>query len=160
MIGIAAPQKERLGWNLKAIAAAEKASDDHARNWLGSLLNNIGWSLFDEERYDEALDTFQKALAFREEKGTAEPIRIARWCVAKTLRVMGRIDEGLAIQRELEADPDHDAFVEEEIAECLYTLGQSDDAKPYFKIAYEGLSQMRWVAEDTERIERLLKLSE
>jgi tetratricopeptide (TPR) repeat protein len=49
MLGIAAPQKDQLTWNLKAIEAAQE-SDEKGRGWLASLYNNTGWSLFDEQR--------------------------------------------------------------------------------------------------------------
>lgn len=159
MLGIAAPPEERLEWNLIAIAYAEKSSDDRARNWLGSLYNNTGWTLFDEKRYEEALDLFQKALAHREQQGQEREIRVARWCVAKTLRVSGRVKEALAIQRELESTGETDGFNEEEIAECLLALGEIEASKPYFQRAYERLSQIDWVAQDQARLERLKSLS-
>ena len=160
MLGIAAPPAERLDWNLKAIAFTEQSSQARARNWLGSLYNNTAWTHFDEECYDEALDLFEKALIFRQEQGKQAEIDIARWCVAKTLRVMGRVDEALVIQRALESKGNDDGFTEEEIAECLYALGEVDAARPYFQTAYKTLSQIDWVAEDTTRIERLRILSQ
>lgn len=160
MLGIAAPPAERLDWNLKAIAFTEQSSQARARKWLGSLYNNTAWTLFDEERYDEALDLFKKALAFRQEQDKQPEIDIARWSVAKTLRVTGRVDEALAIQRTLEAEGSSDGFTNEEIAECLYALGQVDAARPYFQTAYEMLSQIDWVAEDAARVERLKILSQ
>jgi tetratricopeptide (TPR) repeat protein len=109
---------------------------------------------------EEALELFQKALAFREEQGQEAEARIARWCVAKTLRVMGRVAEALKILRELEAGGDSEGFTEEEIAECLYALGEVEEARGYFKSAYEKLAQIDWVAEDTGRIGRLKALAE
>jgi tetratricopeptide (TPR) repeat protein len=159
MLGIAASPEERLEWNLTAIAYAEKSSDERARNWLGSLYNNTGWTMFDEKRYKEALDLFQKALAHREQQGQEREIRVARWCVAKTLRVSGRVEEALAIQRELESTGESDGFTEEEIAECLLALGEAEASKPYFQRAYEKLSQIDWVAEDQARMEHLKSLS-
>lgn len=158
MLGIAAPQAEQLDWNQRAIAFAERSPHERAKRWLASLYNNTGWSLFDERRYDEALDLFQKALVLRQQQGDAEAIRIARWCVAKMLRVLGRVEEGLAIQRELEQAGGSDGFVEEEIAECLHALGKPDDARPYFRTAYEKLSQTDGMAADTARLERLKAL--
>jgi len=160
MLGIAAPDGERLDWNVKAITYAERSSQDRARKWLGSLYNNTGWTLFDEERYAEALELFLKAQAFREEQGQEEEARIARWCVAKTLRVLGRVDEALEILRGLEAAGDSEGFTEEEIAECLYALGKVDEARDYFKTAYEKLAQIDWMAEDQGRIARLKALAE
>lgn len=160
MLGIAADTAEkRRDWNLKAIAYAEDSDDEKANGWLASLYNNTAWGLFDEEKYEEALDLFQKAQVLREERGDPDTIGIARWCVAKTLRVMGRVEEALVIQRELEADGKRDGFTVEEIAECLLALGQEEAARFYFKEAYELLSEIYWVAEDTERMDRIKSLA-
>lgn len=160
MLGIAAETaEERMDWNLKAIDYAEDSEDEKANGWLASLYNNTAWGLFDEEKYEEALDLFKKAQTLREEQGDAYTINIARWSVAKTLRVMGRAEEALAIQRDLEGESEPDGFIEEEIAECLYALEKTAAAQPYFKLAYDLLSQIDWVAEDTDRIERLKSLA-
>jgi tetratricopeptide (TPR) repeat protein len=123
MLGIAAPQKDRLTWNLKAIETAQE-SDEKGRGWLASLYNNTGWSLFDEQRYAEALDLFQKAVPLREQQGKAEETRIAKWSVAKVLRVMGRVEEALVMQRGLVASEPDDGFINEELGECLLALGR------------------------------------
>lgn len=153
MLGIAAAAKDRLAWNLKAIAAAEQ-SDEKGKGWLASLYNNTGWSLFDEGRYAEALDLFDRAVGLREQQGDHEALRIAHWCVARTLRALGRVSEALAIQRQLETGP-QDGFVSEELAECLLALGRPTEAAPYFAKAHAELSQLDWVAEDSARMERL-----
>lgn len=147
-----------LEWNAQAIQQAEETSDARAHGWLGSLYNNMGWSLFDAGRYPEALDIFERALEFREEHGRPREIQIARWCVARTLRQMGRVAAALEIQRELEAAGESDGFVEEEIAECLLLLDQQPEAQIYFQRAYASLVQIDWVAEDTARLERLKAL--
>ncbi len=158
MLGIAAPQpEERLAWNQKAIAAAE-LSDDRGRGWLASLYNNTGWAFFEHGRYAEALDLFHRAIGLREQQGNAEALRIAHWCVARTLRALGRVSEALVIQRNLEAGP-QDGFVYEELAECLYALGQVGQARPYFRKALELLSTMDWIASDTARMQRLRHLA-
>ncbi len=158
MLGIATPQKDRLTWNLKAIEAAQ-ISDEKGRGWLASLYNNTGWSLFNEQRYGEALDLFQKAVPLRELQGKAEETRIAKWCVAKVLRVMGRGEEALDMQRVLAAESE-DGFINEELGECLLALGRAAEAKPYFVKAYASFSQIDWVAEDGARIQRLQELAE
>ena len=160
MLGIAAPPKERLDWNLKAIEYAENSSQTRTKQWLGSLYNNTAWTLFDETRYTEALDLFEKAQAMREQQGQPKEFGIARWCVAKTLRMLGRVEEALAIQRELEKDGKSDGFTEEEIAECLHALGKHKEARLYFETAYARLSQIDWAAEDIQRMERIRSLSQ
>ncbi|MBZ0304515.1 MAG: tetratricopeptide repeat protein, partial [Anaerolineae bacterium] len=74
----------------------------------------MGWTYHDQGNYEKALEMFQQALIFRE--GNPRQIQIARWCIARTLRSLNRVEEALAIQRELNPE---DGFVVEEIAECL-----------------------------------------
>lgn len=156
MLGIAAPEPDQLGWHLKGVAAARNCTDKRARNWEGSLLNNIGWTYFEQKAYQNALKTFEETASFYENKPKhLDRYQTAQWSIAKTLRILNRPTEGLAILQKLEADGIMDGFTEEEIGECLLALDQPDDAKPYFKWAYDKLSQISWVTTDTERMARL-----
>jgi tetratricopeptide (TPR) repeat protein len=108
--------------------------------------------------YDAALVKFEAALAFQQEHGDPEKIRIARWCIARTLRSMGRLEDALALQRELEKGKD-DGYVWEEIAEILLAQGEVSASKPYFHRAHAELSMDPWlVANEAARIERLRDL--
>src|SRR5262249_4451966 len=75
-------------WTRRGIELAERSED--ARYWLGPLLNNLGWELYEAGRYEEALDAFRRALAARD---TQPELEIARYCVGKTLRALGRVEE-------------------------------------------------------------------
>lgn len=158
MLGIAAPPAERLAWKMQAIQAAEASTEPHARNWLGSLYNNTAWTFFDAGRYDEALHLFEKAVVEREKQGNPENLRIARWCVGRTLRALGQPGQALVIQRELAENGSGDGFIEEELGECLLALEQPEIARRHFARAYELLCQLDWVAEDEERMARLREL--
>ncbi|MEQ8675966.1 MAG: tetratricopeptide repeat protein [Aggregatilineales bacterium] len=163
MIAIVKEGKDALNWHMKAIAYAEASSQPRARNWLGSLYNNIGWTYFDMGDYSAALDIFRKALVFREEKSNVETIRITRWCIAKVLRVMGRVDEALTTQQalfaEYEADGEESGYTDEELGECLLALGRADEAPPHFARAYATLSKDIWlVKNEAERLARLKQL--
>jgi tetratricopeptide (TPR) repeat protein len=158
MLGIASPPQEQLEWNLKAIDYAKLSAQARTRYWLGPLYNNLGWTYFEQGHLQQALETFQKAQAVREQQGKPKEIHIARWCVARTLREMGQIEAALAIQRQLEVAGVNDGFVYEEIGECLYALGKPTEARPSFRRAYELLSQIDWVAGDTQRMARLKTL--
>lgn len=163
MLAIVARGRASLRWNERAIAMAETASDPRARQWLGSLYNNAGWSYHETEDYPRALERFEAALAFRETQGDPLRIRIARWCVARCLRSLERVEEALAMQQaledELSAAGENDGFVNEEIAECLLLLDRSDEARPHFAKAYALLSQDPWfVANEPRRLERLRTL--
>jgi tetratricopeptide (TPR) repeat protein len=152
-------------WNERALAMAEGSTDPLARRWRASLLNNLGWTRHGEGRFDEALDLFTRALAAREELGDAESIRVARWCVARAMRSVGRVEEALGAQRALndaivEAGAPADGFVFEEIAECLVALGRADEAKPWFARAHAELSKDSWFVEaEPGRLARMLEAS-
>jgi len=165
MVAIVSPTETQSEWNEKALALAEISPDPRAQRWRGSLYNNIGWTYHNQQRYSEALTIFEKALAFRRESGTGESARIAEWCVARTLRSLGRIDEALAIQRghlaALARENRTSPYVHEELGECLLLLGQVAEAHQYLQLAYNELSHDPWLAEkEPERIARLKRIAE
>ena len=54
-----------------------------------------------------------------------------------------------------------DGYVYEELAECLLILGQADEARPYFNLAYHELSKDTWLKDkEKDRLERLRRLGE
>ncbi|MCA9752944.1 MAG: tetratricopeptide repeat protein [Gemmatimonadetes bacterium] len=165
MLGIVEAGDDAMEWNRRALARAVASTDPMARRWRGTLANNIGWTLYDQGDYEGALAHFEEALVFRREQGKEDPIRIAEWCVAKAKRVLGRVEEALATQRELqvraEASGAPDGFISEEIAECLLALGRTEEAAPHFARAYELLSEDPWLADaEPERLQRLKHLGE
>lgn len=163
MLGIVEPGDSSVAWNRKAMALAESSSDPKARKWLGSLYNNLGWTYHGQGEYDTALDLFGKALAEREKEGKKSDVRIARWCVARCLRSLGRVEEALAAQRrlydEFAAEGSMDGYVVEEMGECLLLLHRDAEAKPFFARAYQELSQDPWLRDnEAPRLERLAAL--
>jgi len=164
MLAIVSSADEQMAWNLKALALAESSSQPRARNWLGSLYNNIGWTYHDAGQYSQALNIFEKALHFREEQGQPSNIRVAKWCIARTLRSLGRTQEALVRQFTLLAEHHaagtSDGYTSEEIGECLLVLGRAEESHPYFAQAYAELSKVEWlVANELTRLERLKSLS-
>lgn len=163
MLGISEPPERQLRWSLQALELAEQASDPRAQAWRGPLLNNIGWSYHDQGQYEQALHYLQRALAWREAAGSAPEIAIARWGVARALRALGRVAEALAIQQtllgETESADTPDGYVYEELAECLLLLGRTDEALPYFALAYAQLALDPWLSEhEPQRLARLKQL--
>jgi tetratricopeptide (TPR) repeat protein len=163
MVAIVVPPNDAIEWNKRAIAYAEQSDDPSAQRWLASLYNNLGWTRHDRGEYDEALRLFELTLVEREKTGDPQTIGIAKWCIARTLRSLGRVEEALVLQRELEAanadSDDPDGYVCEEIAECLLLLDRPGEARPYFARAHAILSSDPWLAEsDPDRIARLAKL--
>ncbi len=164
MLAIAASPDEQMEWNLKALDLAESSPQPRAHKWLGSLYNNIGWTYHDQQQYDQALTIFKKALKWREEQGEPSTILIAKWCIARTLRSLGRTQEALEQQLALlighQAAGTSDGYVSEEIAECLLELGRTDESHPYYAQAYAELSKDVWlVANEVARLERLKALA-
>jgi tetratricopeptide (TPR) repeat protein len=162
MIAIVEDPERQMEWNLKALDMAENSIDDRARNWRASLCNNTGWTYFDRGNYEEALYMFEKALRLREEQGNPDNIRIAKWCVAKALRMKGHTDEAMEIQQELFQDYQSagrkSGFVYEEIAECLLAMQREDEAQGWFAAAYEELRKDPSVASDRDRLVRMKTL--
>jgi len=165
MVALLEPTLEQqLTWNRRALAAAQQASDPAARNWDASLANNIGMSLHDAGRHEEALASFRDALAARERLGKPGGIRIAHWTIAWTLRALKRHDEALAIltriEREADAAGAPDGYVFEEIGENLLALGRAPEAKPWFAKAHaQHLQDTSLDRPDDAHLARLLALS-
>jgi len=166
MMATIEPPEDQLVWAGRAMGVAEVSPDERAGRWLGSLYNNTGWTYHDMGEYEKALELFEKALAWNREHGSEERVRISRWTVGRTYRSLGRVEEALEIQRELEREIraqglGSDGYVLEEIAECLLLLGEEEESKAYFTRAYEQLSQDQWlVANQADRLRRLKDLSE
>lgn len=171
MLAIVAPKDGKLRWNIAAIEHAEQCDDERAKGWLGALYNNIGWDFSEAGEYEKALDYHRRCLAWhrarneKAERETSRGERIARWSVAKQLRLLKRAEEALAIQRELLAFYDEagepDGFVYEEMGECLLLLDKPAEAKPYFAKAHPLLAKMAWLREsEPDRLARLARLAD
>jgi tetratricopeptide (TPR) repeat protein len=158
MLAIADEGKNAVQWNLKAMRAAEQARDERARNWLGSLYNNIAWNYFDSGDFDHAKITFQKCLEFNASNGFKRPQFVAKWSLARVERAMGNHDEALSQQLALAQEElgAQDGYVFEEIGEIYLAKGDAEAARPYFAKAYELLSKDIWLqANAKDRLERL-----
>src|SRR6267143_5710215 len=162
MMAIVEPIEKQLRWNLKALDLAENSTDEKARKWKGSLYNNIGWTYFEQRQFEESLLMFEKALEFQQQQGDPNKIMIAKWCVAKTLRMMDHTEEALEMQRDLyeqyQAAGKRSGYVYEEIAECLTVMGEEQEAQGWFAAAYEQLSRDPGLANEQERLNRLKEL--
>jgi len=165
MVAIVESGDAIMEWNARALDLAESSSDPAARKWRASLLNNIGWTYFGAGQYAQALAMFERAVAARQESSDTSRLRVAKWCVARALRALGRLDEALQQQdvlyAEHQAAGSKDGFVCEELAECLLALGRGQEARPWFEKAHAALSQDPWLAEkEPARIQRLKEMSE
>lgn len=140
-----------LEWHEKAIALAEKSPDPKAQGWMGSLLNNLGWTCYDAGDYAKALTTFERDLKWFEERQKTEQARIARYSIGKTLRALGRYEEALKLQQSVKSD----GYVEEELGECLLALKRPAEARPHFARAVELLG----AEEEPARVQRWRELA-
>jgi tetratricopeptide (TPR) repeat protein len=166
MMGIVEKGDESLKWNEIAMNDAEISDSARAKGWLGALYNNTGWTYHDMGEYEKALVLFEKNVVWHTERNSKIELIIAKWCVARTLRSLKKVEEALskqiALEREVkEKGMEEDGYIFEEIGECMLLLGKNEDAKPNFKKAYEILSKDIWLAEnEKDRLERLKKLGE
>jgi tetratricopeptide (TPR) repeat protein len=126
---------QQLRWGRRGLEIAIESSQPAATRWEPSLRSNIGYSLYQLGRYEEALAEFRRAVVLREKGGDAGALRDARWMEAWTLRALKRVDEAIAIQTRLETEyaaagtPNHDVFEE---LELLYrTKGDGAQANRY-----------------------------
>jgi len=120
MVALVADPADRLAVNEEALAIARGSSDQRARDWDASLLNNIGMAHTDAGDLTAALASFEEALAACERIGDAFRTTVAKWMVAWTLRRLDRPAEALVMQRamkaELDAAGESDHYVDEELA--------------------------------------------
>ncbi len=152
--------EQAIDWNRRGLEIARDSQDPKARALVPAMLNNSAWDLHDMGRFEEALPLFQEALDEWTARGKRQQIRIARWSLARCLRSLGRFEQALEIQRELETEHQTagtvDGYVFEEVAELLSALGRPEEAQPYFQQAYDELSQDEWfAANEPERLAQI-----
>ena len=166
MAALAAPDRDTmLAWTQTGIELAESAADPSVRYWLGPLLNNLGWELYDSGEYEPALDAFRRALGEREQDpANRSAIEIARYAVAKTLRALGRATEAAPLLEEAvawtESEGAPDGWFHEELAECYADLGRTADAAEQARMALALLPRAdSSFTDDGERASRLRQLA-
>ncbi len=124
-----------IRWADEGLKLAKASTQPEARRWEATLRNNRGVALNELKRHDEALAELKTALQLTQADGNTIDIRVAHWMVANTLRLMGRLDDALAIQlrleREWEAADDPDPFVFEELEAIYKAQGDAERAAHY-----------------------------
>lgn len=129
-----ADERVAVQWTERGVELA--ATEPDAAYWVGPLLNNLGWHFYERGDYGSALTAFQRALAARE-RDPARPIEIeiARYCVGKTLRALGRPDEAAPLVEQCVANSEPDFYFYEELAEIYKALGRDDEAEQQAELA-------------------------
>lgn len=148
MLALVQPTPEaQIAVNRRVVAYAQNALDPRARRWDAAALNNIGVTLNETGRHQEALPVLREALAAYTRAGRPHNVRLARWMVAHTLRRLGQLDEALALQRALEADwaaaGEVDPYVFDELAAIHAAKGDVDRAAHYRALANRARSLTR-----------------
>ncbi len=126
---------EQLKWARSGLEIALRSTQEGAQKWEASLRNNIGYAQHQLGSYEEALTEFKLAASLRERQGSQWQIHVAHWMVAWTLRHLGRIDEALILQHELEskreAIGEPDPYVFQELAALYEAKGEAEEASRY-----------------------------
>ncbi len=130
-----APAEQRR-WNEQALAMVLASTQPEGRRWEASIRNNLGLSLRALGLHAESLPHFERALALRE-AAAASPrqVYVARWLLARSLRLAGRLDEALVQQTRLEGQMhivgDPDPYVLEELELIHRARGDAARADAY-----------------------------
>jgi len=100
----------------------------------------LGWHQVEKGEPKQALATFRRALEARErDPANLEQIEIARYAVAKALRLVGRPAEGAALLEQTVAWTERagkpDGYFHEELAECYAALGRDEEAREHVALA-------------------------
>lgn len=156
MLAIDAEKEEANRLNQLALKQATESPSMFANRWQGTLCNNLGWTAFEAEQYEEAVNYFQRALDERIKYQNDAAIPVAQWCLARGLRAMGRLEEAKAIQMKL-VESGNDGYAFEELAEIFSAEGKADDAKPYAKQALVLLQDS--YGADSPKVARLKELA-
>lgn len=127
--------EQQLEWNRKALAVLERSDQADAKDWEGSLRNNVGYALRLKGDFDGALAQFRLSRAAHERAGRERSVRIADWMIARTYRAQKRYPEALALQLQLEqawakaGQPD--PYVFEELELLYRAIGDTARADEY-----------------------------
>lgn len=133
-----APADQRR-WNEQALAMVLASQQPEGRRWEASIRNNLALSLRALGLHAESLPHFERALALREAAtapaASPRQVYVARWLLAHSLRLAGRLDEALAQQTRLEGQMhvvgDPDPYVLEELERIHRARGDTARAEAY-----------------------------
>jgi tetratricopeptide (TPR) repeat protein len=160
MIAIVVPKDERPEKAAFALSLARKAADQRTRHWIGAISNNLGWTYLELGQPENAVQYFRESLAYRQNQNEPTPIRLARYGLGCALRASHRLEDAVLVLNEALAMGGSIGYIEEELAECLLSLGQPVQAKPLFQAAYSKLKANTDLDErDSKRLSRLLEKS-
>jgi tetratricopeptide (TPR) repeat protein len=92
--------------------------------WTGPLLNNLGWSYFDDGDYERALELFRGSLEARErDPQNVAGIAWAQYAIGQTLRMLGRAGEAVPLLEEAGTTLPGDDEIQAELAAVRAAAG-------------------------------------
>jgi tetratricopeptide (TPR) repeat protein len=159
MIAYVAEGEESVRWHGLAIDFCRRHEDERLRRWLCTLHMNLGGALESLGEYGRARASVEDARALAADLGIADHETRARIFTARLHRLEGDVQRAWAILGEVFDPETTNGYAFEEMAECLAARGQGDEARPYFRGAYERLVANPWFPpRETERLERMRQL--
>lgn len=163
MMAVIEPPKARAAWFSRALPIAERSSDPRVMAWRAPLLQAIGDHAMEDGRFEDALAAFDRSYASLPQQTQLSRAVTSRCSKARALRALGRLEEAttllLTLDRELREARSDDAFVHEELGECLMASDRAPEARQHFAHAYAKLSSNEWIRDNQPaRLSRLEKL--
>jgi tetratricopeptide (TPR) repeat protein len=179
MIAIVAENiDDKISWNQQALEMALTTNNADAKRWLGPLYNNLGQNYLEAQLYEKALSAFQKALEYRQLENYTPNIRVAKWAIGHTLRMLNRLEKSLKIQEELVKEYAQvtktgkfempaemftltRGWVYEELAHLYSAKKDVQNAQRFAQLALEDLSEnTMFTTTQPDRLKELQKISE
>ncbi len=164
MISITLPSKQGREWLTGALKLADNPqATTAAKKWKAHLLMRIGWQEFDVRNFQAALDHFDKALVCAD-KDDSTLFQTLKWCRARVLRAIGKINEAMAVQNEILTDLATEGVLNGhvylELAECFNALHDQEQSSHYYELAHEKLKLSKWYSENfSSELSEILKKS-
>jgi tetratricopeptide (TPR) repeat protein len=104
MLAIVRPEAEHEEWVRVGLSLADGSADPLVPGMVAALLTNLAWCHVDNERWEQALELFERVVEIRR-SGDAASLHTAQWTRAWVLRALGRHEDALGQLRQLAASP-------------------------------------------------------
>lgn len=130
-------------WAEQALAVVLASQQPAAQRWEASVRNNLGLALQLQDRHNDALVQYQQALALRQKAGHAQNTLVAGYMVARSLRLLGRLEEALPMQQRLLQDSEALGAVDPHVLDELVLLHRAQGNISQASAAAQRAAQVR-----------------